>query len=104
VLSIFVEPEKRIKRGRGRPDRFMTTLFAFAQIFPTLSPAAQDEFAREVIGEVVWDASAGKARIRLNPAALRRRYVERPFHRAAVLFAEAFCEHLGILLEPQHLT
>jgi hypothetical protein len=95
VLSIFVEPEKRIKRGRGRPDRFMTTLFAFAQIFPTLSPAAQDEFAREVIGEVVWDASAGKARIRLNPAALRRRYVERPFHRAAVLFAEAFCELLA---------
>lgn len=104
VLSIFVQPEKRIKRGRGRPDRFMTTLFAFAQIFPTLSPAAQDEFAREVIEEVVWDASAGKARIRLNPAALRCRYEEQPFYRAAVLFAEAFCEHLGILLEPKHLA
>jgi len=104
VLSIFVEPEKHIKRGCGRPNRFMTTLFAFAQIFPTLSPAAQAEFAREVIEEVVWDAGAGKARIRLNPAALRRRYEEQPFHRAAVLFAEASCEHLGILLEPKRLA
>jgi len=104
VLSIFVEPEKRIKRARGRPDRFMTTLFAFAQIFPTLSPAARDEFAREVIEEVVWDASACRARIRLNPAALRRHYEDQPFYRAPVLFAEAFCEHLGILLEPKHLV
>jgi DNA invertase Pin-like site-specific DNA recombinase len=104
VLSIFVEPERRIKRGRGRPDRFMTTLFAFAQIFPTLSLAARDEFAREVIEEVVWDAGACRARIRLNPPALRRRYQEQPFYRAAVLFAEAFCKHLGILLEPKHLA
>jgi hypothetical protein len=100
VLGIFAEPEQRIKRGRGRPDRFMTTLFAFTQIFPTLSPAAQGEFAKEV----VWDASAGKARIRLNPAALRRRFEEHPIHRAAVLIAEAVCKHRGILLEPKHLT
>jgi len=57
VLGIFGEPEQRIRRGGGRPGRFMTTLFAFAQIFPTLSPAAQDEFAEEVVEEVVWDAS-----------------------------------------------
>jgi hypothetical protein len=104
VLGIFTEPERRVKRGRGRPDRLMKTLFAFAQIFPTLSPAARDEFAKEVIEEVVWDASAGKARVRLNPGALPRRYEEQPIYRAAVLFAEAFCKHLGILLEPQHLT
>lgn len=82
----------------------MTTLFAFAQIFPTLPPAAQDEFAKEVVEEVVWDASAGKARIRLNPGSLRRRFEEHPIHRAAVLIAEAVCKHRGILLEPKRLT
>jgi len=34
----------------------------------------------------------------------QRRYEGQPIHQTAVLFAEAFCGHLGILLEPKHLA